>query len=170
MKVLSLFAVAVAAVACVCDIRSRRIPNALTFGAAMLAFSAHLVMGGLSSLTQSLAGWILGAALFFPFFALRGLGAGDVKLLAAIGAWLGPYSILFVAFYTTLVGGVMAVMVAGRSRYLAQAFRNVKFLASFWITAGLRPAEGLTLADAAAPRLAYAVPILGGLLVTLWRQ
>ena len=42
-------------------------------------------------------GWLLGAALFFLIFALRGMGAGDVKLLAAVGAWLGPAQVIWVA-------------------------------------------------------------------------
>ena len=54
---------------------------------------------------------MLGAALFFPVFALRGMGAGDVKLLAAIGAWLGPLP-SSVALISTIAGGAIAVVVS----------------------------------------------------------
>ncbi len=170
MHSLSIFALTVAVLACICDLRCRRIPNLLTFGAALLAFVAHVIVGGAAGITVSAAGWLLGIALFFPFFALGGLGAGDVKLLGALGAWLGPSSILFVALYTTLAGGVIAMIVALKSGYLTRALRNLKFLATFWMTVGLKPAEGLTLADADAPRVAYAVPMLVGLVVTLWTR
>ena len=52
-----------------------------------------------------MGGWMLGAALFFPVFALRGMGAGDVKLLAAVGAWLGPLQVVCVALVTSIAGG-----------------------------------------------------------------
>lgn len=170
MSVWSAFALAVAALACICDVRSRRIPNALTFGASALACAAHLLLAGPVGLLASAEGWLLGIALFFPFFALRGLGAGDVKLLGALGAWLGAGSIVFVALYSTLAGGAIAVLVALRNRYLLRALRNIKFLVTFWMTVGLKPAEGLTLADTDAPRVAYAVPMLAGLVVTLWTR
>src|SRR5262250_53768 len=115
-----LLAVAVAILACVSDLRTRRIPNALTFGAAIVAVSIHSALGGVNGLLIGVVGWLVGIALFFPFFALGGLGGGDVKLLGAIGACLGPASIVFVGFYTAIAGGMLAVIVALRSRYLGQ--------------------------------------------------
>lgn len=164
----SQIAIAVASLACVCDLRTRRIPNVLTFGAAIIAFALHGLVGGRPELMASAGGWLLGVALFFPFFALGGLGAGDVKLLGAIGAWLGPAAVLYVAFFSTLAGGVLALIVALRAGYVRQAVRNLGFLLRFWSTVGFRPAEGLTLEKTDSPRLAYAVPVLAGLLVTLW--
>jgi len=163
-------AVVVAAGACVYDLRTRRIPNALTFGAALAAVLFHAVAGGAAGLMASAGGWLLGLALFFPFFALRGLGGGDVKLLGAFGAWLGPVAVLHVGFYSALAGGAFAVAVALRTGYLRQALRNLKFLGTFWMTVGFQPVDGVTLDEQKAPRLAYAVPMLAGLLVTLWLQ
>ena len=80
----------VLALACISDLRTRRIPNVLTFSAVAAALVFHLLTGGWSAAGWSIAGCVLGALLFFPMFALRGMGAGDVKLLAAVGAWLGP--------------------------------------------------------------------------------
>jgi hypothetical protein len=91
-----------------------------------------------------------------------------VKLVGALGAWLGPVAVCYVGLYSALAGGVLGVAVALRMGYLRQALRNMKFLGTFWLTAGLRPVEGLTLDDQKAPRLAYAVPMLAGLVVTLW--
>ena len=75
-------AIAIALVACVTDLRSRRIPNLLTFGSALMALVFHVVIAGSSGLLHALGGWGAGVLMFLPFFALRGLGGGDVKLLA----------------------------------------------------------------------------------------
>jgi prepilin peptidase CpaA len=97
------------------------------------------------------------------------MGAGDVKLLGAIGAWLGTEAVVQVALCSAIAGGVFAVVVALRSGYLRQALGNLKMLLMFWFTVGLKPVEGFTLdAQQNSPRLAYAVPMLAGLLVTLW--
>jgi prepilin peptidase CpaA len=152
-------AIAIAAIACVTDLRTRRIPNVLTFGAA----AAGLVM-------TSAGGWVIGFALFFPMFILGGLGAGDVKLLAAFGAWLGPWTVFFVAMYSAIAGGVFGIAVALGTGYLRTALHNIGFLLRFWKTVGIKPVEGLTLESGKGPRLAYAVPMLTGLLVTLWAR
>ena len=74
--------VLVGCVASAFDLATRRIPNALTFGASAAAVAFHLLTGGLSGAGSSLAGLAVGLLVFFPIFALGGLGAGDVKLLA----------------------------------------------------------------------------------------
>ena len=63
---------------------------------------------------SGVGGWLLGAALFFPMFALRGMGAGDVKLLAAVGAWLGPAQVVWWRSDTSIAGGVLGLV--GRAR------------------------------------------------------
>ena len=117
---------------------------------------------------MSLAGWLLGVAFFFPVFALGGMGAGDVKLLGALGAWLGPVAAVWVALYSGIAGGVMAAVRGAFSGYLTKAFTNVWGLLMYWRVVGLRPAPELTLSTHQGPRLAYAVPVLAGLMVTLW--
>src|SRR5512144_1843846 len=84
--------IAVAVTACVWDLSTQRVPNVLTFGAAGAAVAFALWQHGVAAMGWSLAGWLTAIALFFPLFALGGLGAGDVKLLGALGAWLGGVS------------------------------------------------------------------------------
>ena len=161
-------AVALAVLACITDVRSRRIPNVLTFGAAIAAVALHGFAAGTSGFVFSATGWLVGTALFFPFFALGGLGGGDVKLLGAIGAFVGVPLVVFVGLYAAIAGGVLAVIVAARAGYLRTAFRNLYYFLTYWNTFGLKPVEGFDLDHAQAPRLAYALPVLTGLLVTLW--
>ena len=150
------------------DLATRRIPNVLTFGAALAALFVHGWIAGWSGVGTSLAGWAVGFAFFFPFFALGGMGAGDVKLLAALGAWVGPAAVVWVALFTGIAGGGIALVVAAGSGYLKQAFTNIWGLLMYWRIAGPRPAPELTLSTHRGPRLAYAVSILAGLMVTLW--
>jgi prepilin peptidase CpaA len=150
------------------DLTTKRIPNALTFGAALLALAAHGVVDGWSGAAISVGGWLVGVAAFLPFFALGGLGAGDIKLLGAIGAWLGPVAAIWVALFSGIAGGVMAIVVAASAGYLVRAFSNLWVLLATWRIAGIRPAPELTLAVNSGPRLAYAVPVLAGLVMTLW--
>jgi len=170
MDIQQIAAIVVALLACAADLRTRRIPNVLTFGAVAAAVPYAAVTGGWAGVGTALAGWLVGCALFFPMFALGGLGAGDVKLLAALGAWLGPVPVAFVGLYAAIAGGVIGLAVSFHSGYLRTAFRNIGALLMFWKTVGLRPLPDLTLAHGTGPRLAYAVPVLSGLMVTLWLQ
>jgi prepilin peptidase CpaA len=154
--------------ACVTDVRSRRIPNILTFGAAAAALAFHASSGQAAGLLHSVEGWLVGAAIFFVPFALGGLGAGDVKLLAALGAWVGPLDALWIGLYTGVAGGILALVVAGLQGYLGQALSNIWLLFSHWRVAGIRPVHEISLEGSNGPRLAYAIPIFTGLLVNVW--
>ena len=157
-----------AAVACLADLGWRRIPNVVTVGGAALALVAAAATGGVSAFGLAAAGWLVGLLLFLPLFALGGLGAGDVKLLAALGAWLGPE--------TSSTSRSMEPLRAACSRsswrtagaICGTALRNLYALVTFWRVAGVRPMEGLTLDAAPGPRLAYTLPMSAGLAVTLW--
>jgi prepilin peptidase CpaA len=162
-------AFALAGLACLCDVRTRRIPNWLTFPSAMLGLIAATVAHGGQGAGASAAGLLVGLLLFFPLFALRGLGAGDVKLMAALGAWLGMRAVVMVAFYTTLAGGVLALGLIVRHRYGRQAARNIWLLLTHWRVFGLRPLDALTLETSAGPKLPYALPIAVGLALAFWR-
>ena len=142
----------VALVAVVFDLRTRRIPNMADVrrgcGRARLRRSFD---GGLPGLGLAAAGWLAGAALFFPFFALGGMGAGDVKLLAALGAWLGPVESVWLAMFAAMAGGVLGLVVALARGYLRTAFSNLWLMLMHWRTQGLEPVPGLTLKDTNRP-------------------
>ena len=161
-------AVGIAVVAVIWDLSTRRIPNLLTFGAALAALVVHSYMAGWSGLALTTGGWLVGIVVFFPIFALGGMGGGDVKLLGALGAWLGPATVIWVALFSGIAGGVLGLVVALSTGYAGRAFRNIWSLLLFWRVVGLKPAPELTLSTHSGPRLAYAVPVLAGLMVTLW--
>ena len=105
--------------ATVIDLRTRRIPNALT--AAMAGIGIGLAATGISgvSLGAAALGFVFGFLLMLPGHALGATGAGDVKLMAAVGAIVGP-AVVFKAFlFTAVAGGVLAVAVALRRRRFA---------------------------------------------------
>jgi prepilin peptidase CpaA len=168
MDAMKIAAIVLVLIACVPDVRRRRIPNVLTLGAAVAGMLLHAVVGGTSGLLTSAAGWLVGAALFFPIFAMRGMGAGDVKLLAAVGAWLGPVLVFWVALITSIAGGALGLVVAVFYGYTRKAIKNVVALLAYWRVVGPRPMPELTLDGARGPRLAYAIPIAIGTMVTLW--
>jgi hypothetical protein len=76
--------------------------------------------------------------------------------------------VFWLALWATLVGGVLGLVVALRSRYLQQALSNVWGLLMFWRVMGPRPHPGVTLESAPGPRLPYSLPIAAALGITLW--
>jgi prepilin peptidase CpaA len=170
MSVEHLSALAIAAIACVFDLKASRIPNALTFGAALFALLFHAFAPQGNGIGFATGGLFAGLAVFFPIFALGAMGAGDVKLMAALGAWLGWQPVILVALYGSIAGGVLALGVAAAHGYLRQAFTNIRSLLTSWWLTGIKPVPPLTLEAAGALRLPYAIPIAVGLVVTLWQR
>lgn len=111
-KTLFIAAVVVATLAAAStDVRSRRIPNWLTVPIFVLGLLYHTLVGGLAGLGNSLAGFAVGLGLLLVPWLLGGGGAGDVKLMAAVGAWFGPKLTLFVWIASLGFALVMALAV-----------------------------------------------------------
>jgi prepilin peptidase CpaA len=91
------------------DLRSSRIPNWLTFPAMGVALVGHAGLGGLPGALFSLAGLGAGLGLFLILYVTGSIGAGDVKLMAAVGAILGPYGALLSGLLAMMVGGLYAL-------------------------------------------------------------
>jgi prepilin peptidase CpaA len=168
VNTINLVALTISTIATVWDVKTRRIPNVLTVSAIVAAVPYLLFEGGSPALIRGLLGAATGLLLFFPYFALGGLGAGDVKLLAAIGMWLGPGQTLWVALFASMAGGVIAFGVALAHGYLRQAVTNLWLLMTHWRVSGPRPLESVTLRGGQSPRFPYSVPITAGLVLTLW--
>jgi prepilin peptidase CpaA len=161
-------AVAIGLGACVTDLSARRVPNTLTGSAIVCGLLAHTALPGGHGPAAALLGFAAGLVVFLPLFALGGMGGGDVKLMAALGTWIGWQPVLLTAVYGAVAGGVLALIVALSQGYLRQAFSNIGGLFLFWSVQGVKPMPGLTLEHGRGPRLPYAIPVFAGLVAALW--
>lgn len=95
----------------VTDLKERKIYNVLVLPALLIAWIGHWMVGGWSALGMSLSGFLIGFSILLVPYLFGGMGAGDVKLLALIGALKGTQFVLATAFYMALIGGIMALVV-----------------------------------------------------------
>ena len=162
--VLVAYACAVAAV----DLATRRIPNGFT----LVATAAGLLLSAMSGASPQLASAGLGLAtalfVFLPMYLAGGLGAGDVKAMAAVGACVGVPGV-FIAIGFTLVGGAIAaiavLLFAGELVPTAQRLHaNVLLARAGGSSRSIQPGPGA----AAARRFPYGMAIAGGALAALW--
>lgn len=121
--VLAVPLLAVLAVAAYIDFRERVIPNALSLGAAVIGVNMLAALYGPEGALLGAAGWAVGLICFMPFYVGGGMAAGDVKLMAAVGAFLGPVDVLFACVATAIAGGVLgfAYLVVDRIHALLAA-------------------------------------------------
>lgn len=115
-----LVTVIVAMIAAVIDIRRFRVPNALTFPLAILGLTFHAAVSGLGGLQYSVAGIVIGLAALLLFYVMGVMGAGDVKLLAAIGAWIGAANVVYVFCVAGIVTGIHSLVVLTWQRRLRE--------------------------------------------------
>ncbi len=118
-------AVAVAAAASFTDLKTRKIPNKLTFSAMLAGMVFNLVLFGFKGLAGSFLGILMGFAAFL-FFAIGALKAGDVKLYMAIGAFTGWHFCGYAIVYSILVGGVAAFVFMLLRKSGRTALKNLK--------------------------------------------
>lgn len=108
------------------DLRWRRIPNLLVLGGLLTAFAYHLIDPLPVGWLRAGAGMALGFAMLLPFYLLRGMAAGDVKLMAMTGAFLGPQATLWAVLMSFLVGGVWALLLVFGRRAWSQLWTDMK--------------------------------------------
>ncbi len=155
-------ALALAAAAAVWAMRKRRIPDGLVLAGAVSGLALGAWSSGGSGLVTSLLGGLAGFLVFLPFCLLRGMGAGDVKLMGALGTCLGSLAILQVALAASFAGAILALAAAARHGQLAGTFRNTGRLLASWATRGPRVSEELSLENPKALKIPYALPIAAG--------
>jgi prepilin peptidase CpaA len=102
---------AIVTFAAVTDLRSRRIPNGLSLGGAALALVVSATLYGAAGLWMAVLGWLLSFAFFMPFYLGGGMAAGDVKLMAMVGAFLGPIDGLVACACTLMAGAGLASLI-----------------------------------------------------------
>jgi prepilin peptidase CpaA len=160
--------VAVVLAAGVSDLATRRIPNWITLPGVLLGLGIQSYYGGWHGAVSSLLGALLGFAFFMLLYLAGGMGAGDVKLAAAVGALVGAQSFVVVFVVTGLLGGIAAVLLAlARGRLRQTLHRTAALLGNF---GRLRWSEVRSASDLDAPgalRLPYGAVIAGGTLAFL---
>ncbi|MDP2847417.1 MAG: A24 family peptidase [Humidesulfovibrio sp.] len=160
---------ALAAATCI-DLRSQRIPNALTIPTALAALAFHALNQGPAGFWFSAGGLGLGFGLMLAPFLFGVMGGGDLKLMAAVGAWLGPQAVFTAFLATSIAGGLYALAVLAQRRDVLRSV-FLRFTSALYATAGTgefhyRPAPGAET----LPRLCYGLAIsLGTLAVMIHR-
>ena len=151
------------------DLATRRIPNRLLLAGLGCALLLHLLSAQPgAALLAALAGLALGLALFLPFYLLRGMAAGDVKLMAVVGAFAGPQQVFAIAVLAWCSGGVMALLAVLWRRRPGLAMSNLINMTRAALTPGVAP--GAAQGQGSAGSIPYGVAIAIGTIVVLVRQ
>jgi prepilin peptidase CpaA len=163
--------VAIVACAAAIDLRARRIPNWLTFPLIATGLVHAWLTGSTITPAQSFAGLLVGVGLTFFLFALGPIGAGDVKLLAGIGAWIGPLAVVQVFAATSIAGLFVVAWQAIGAKEVSSLVRGSAVIMLNAARGDWQPPpEPKTQRN---KRLPYAVPVLigmlGVLLAKFWR-
>jgi prepilin peptidase CpaA len=149
------------------DLRTRRIPNYLTLGAALTGLGFRLGYYGWGGLTSGVLGLALGFGLLILPYLMGGMGAGDVKALAALGAWLGPWPTFMLFLYMAVAGGFMAIGVLWWKGQLWSKIRHGWALLVNWVLFRPYQPDGRTAAPPALKTegIPYGVALALGMLI-----
>ncbi|MGB0129797.1 MAG: A24 family peptidase [Rhodocyclaceae bacterium] len=167
---------ALLALALAFDTTSRRIPNWLVLAGVVVGAGCNaalapgpglfLAYGGGLGLQQSLLGALAGLGIFLPLYFLRAVGAGDAKLMAAVGAFLGPVQVAGAALLSFACGGVLSLGAALATRSLPRVAANIRMI-GLVLVAGRRSGMGLRDVPTTG-RLPYAYAIVFGTGLQIW--
>lgn len=166
IEVKTLLLLALLAIAAKFDITSRRIPNQLVLAGLIASFILQINFNGFEGFKAWGLGLLVGFGLLLPLYLLHVMGAGDVKLMAMVGSFIGPFFVLGAALATLVIGGILAITMAMYSGILTQTLKNVRTM----LTLGMHKTvsgAGVQL-DAptnSAGSLPYAVAIALGTLI-----
>ena len=151
------------------DIRYRKIPNWLVLTGLLTGLSLSFALLSAQGLKDSVLGAALAFAVYFPLFALRAMGAGDLKLMVAVASFTGPLNWITLFLTTSVLGGVIAVALLLYRGHLGRTLGNV--LIVLGELSHLRPPyqrnPHLDIADPRAVRLPHGISIAGGTLLFL---
>lgn len=151
------------------DIKTQRIPNYLTLGTAAAGLGFQIGFHGWGGLWSGFLGLILGFGLLIIPYILKGMGAGDVKALAALGAWLGPRDTLILFVYMGICGGLLIFLVlAWRGVLVSKMLQIWMDLKSIF----LRQPQSQETPNSIAPkqRIPYAAALALGMAVLYWQS
>jgi prepilin peptidase CpaA len=157
-------AVLVALMGAVIDVRSARIPNRLTYTALLAALMLRTAVLGLSGLKSGALGMLVAGGLFLLLFMLGAMGGGDMKLMAAVGAWVGSMQVMILILAAALAGGILAIGGVIFSKAVGRTLRNIMHLIYYRLTSGLQPHPQLNVQASGSQRVPFGVAIAVGAL------
>ena len=146
-------------IAAIFDVRQRRIPNKLTAVTLVAGLVLHLVTGGFAAAGWAALAGLIAGAVFMLFHLAGGMGAGDVKLMTALGCVAGMHDVRMLLVMTAIVGALFAVSLALWRGALRRTMRNVVELAAHHSHHGLVSHPELNVSNSKTLRLPYAVPM-----------
>jgi prepilin peptidase CpaA len=146
------------------DVFTRRIPNELTYGGIIIGMVFGYAVAGWRGLGTSVLGTLVGAGVFFLFYLVRAMGAGDVKLMAAIGSISGPRKSIETVFACAIAGGLMAIGYMLYHHRIRGTFANIAALLHFHVKHGAKSHPEINLSNPTAIRMPYGVAIATGCL------
>lgn len=150
--------------AVICDFVSHRLPNLYLLSGLLGAIVIHAWLAGWGGILIGATGLLTGFMLFIPFYALGGMAAGDVKLLAVVGGFLGMTGVIWAGAYSLVAGAVFGII------YLIYKRQFVRLLGRYWAMVSLRTYIPTEENDAARQRFPYAIAIFTGTLISLFWQ
>lgn len=154
------------------DGKQLRVPNWITFPMVGTGFVYNLAASGVEGLGIAFAGMCVGLLTLLPLYAVGGMGAGDVKLMAGLGAWLGWQVTLWAFVYTVVVGAVMAIVMVLSKKAWSKHYNQFLMIFSEWMTIK----DPKKLSEIAAERkptmylLPYGIPICIGSIAYFVRE
>ena len=158
----------VLAIATFTDVRSCRIPNWLVVPFLVAGVAVSGWMHGWHGVEQSLLGIGLGSVVLGVLYWMGGMGMGDVKLCAAVGAWIGPAQLMVALVLTAIVGGIMALCWAIGGGFAGELFSGAGELIFGLKKRGLRPHPELILDNPLTRKMPYAPAIAIGTLISFF--
>ncbi|KFX69239.1 membrane protein [Pseudomonas taeanensis MS-3] len=144
----------------VSDLRRHRIPNLLVLIGLALGLTSHMQATGLPGLSDGTLGLLIGFGLFLPMYALGGMAAGDVKLMAMVGAFLTPQGALWAALFSLIAGGLCGFLIVLVRGQLSMTFSR------YWLMLRARAYFAPATDEVAGKPFPYSVAILLGTLAS----
>jgi prepilin peptidase CpaA len=167
-QIIWLLTLALTLLAALLDWRSRRIPNWLTVPGLLSGIAVHALVGGWHGTFFALKGAGLALLILMPLVALRALGAGDWKLMGAVGAFVGPQMFLFVLLGSIFASGIMAVVQVLRMGRVMETLKNMVTLVRGFFTFGLKKNPQISLDNPRLLKLPFGVAVAAATLVCFY--
>jgi len=153
-------------IAALTDVQQHRIPNVLTIPAMLFGLFSHIYLRGMDGMLFSIGGLALGIGLLLFFYLFGMMGAGDVKLMGAIGSIVGPEEVFQAFIYTALAGGIYAVIVLARGGQLMHFLKRI-FISLHMSLINRRPTL-IPKEGKASPQLCYGIAIAVGTTISVF--